>query len=288
MKGLKKIASKYFWLLFLLPTHSFATHVAGSTLTYTYMGGSTYSVTLKLYKDCGPTSIGFPGTVPIYVVDNFGQQFNPQLNFELPLLSVTNVTANLDPCAIPPNPLPCIQEGIYTGVVDFLPPNPGGYCLFYEVCCRNAAVVNVNNPLVTGETVWAIIPGMQMTDIWLEDFSLPNGTTIDNGPTSWSITPTANPSTSARVNANLFEVNGANNSTFIWSSQLINNSCSPTSSLNIRVDLSEISTLQAGDSISVFYSVNGGPLTLFSINGILTGNFTSATASVFGIVGSNV
>ena len=51
MKTLKKIALKYFWLLFLLPTHSFATHVAGSTLTYTYLGGSSYAITFKLFKD---------------------------------------------------------------------------------------------------------------------------------------------------------------------------------------------------------------------------------------------
>ncbi|MFO0479756.1 MAG: PKD domain-containing protein [Bacteroidota bacterium] len=289
MKTLKKIALKYFWLLFLLPTHSFATHVAGSTLTYTYLGGSSYAITFKLFKDCAPGSVGFSANETIFVSDIFGQILHPQLTITIPLVSVTNVTANLDPCAIPPNPLPCIQEGIYTTVVNNLPPNPGGYCLFYLTCCRNAAVINVNNPLNSGETVWAIIPGMQMTDIWLENFSLPNGTTIDNGPTSWSITPTGTPVTFANVNTNSFFVTGANNSTFIWTSQLINTAfCAPTSSLNLRVDLGEFSTLEPGDSISVFYSVDGGPLTLFTTNGKIADDFTSATASVFGIVGSNV
>lgn len=146
-------------LFVLLPLLSFSTHIVGGSLTYQYMGGSTYVVTLKLYRDCGPGTAGFPGNVTISVRGNNGATFNPSKDFNMPLVLVTNVPSNLDPCAVPPNPMPCVQEGIYTATVTNLPPNnPGGYHLYYQVCCRNGSVQNIVNPLNAGSSFYDYIP----------------------------------------------------------------------------------------------------------------------------------
>lgn len=156
---IKKIHIWIALLFSLIPFLSFSTHIVGGSLTYVYVGGSTYVVTLKLYRDCGPGTAAFPGNVPITVRGNNGVTFNPSLNFSMPLVSVSNVPSNLDPCAVPPNPMPCVQEGIYTATVTNLPPNnPGGYHLYYQVCCRNGSVQNIVNPLSAGSSFYAYIP----------------------------------------------------------------------------------------------------------------------------------
>lgn len=137
---------------------SFATHVVGGSLTYVYMGGSTYVVTLKLYRDCGPGTAALPGSVTIQVRGNNGATFNPSKNFTMPLVSASYVPSSLDPCAVPPNPMPCVQEGIYTATVTNLPANLGGYHLYYQVCCRNGSVQNITNPLNTGSSFYTHIP----------------------------------------------------------------------------------------------------------------------------------
>lgn len=155
------IKKAHIWiaLFLLIPLLSFSTHIVGGSLTYQNIGNSMYVVTLKLYRDCGPGTAAFPGSVPITVRGNNGDNtFNPSKDFTMPLVSVTNVPSNLDPCAVPPNPMPCVQEGIYTATVTLPPNNPGGYHLYYQVCCRNGSVQNIVNPLNTGSSFYAYIP----------------------------------------------------------------------------------------------------------------------------------
>ena len=163
---IKKI---HIWIVLLfsfLPFLSFSTHIVGGSLTYVHVAGTpgTYVVTLKLYRDCGGGTAAFPGSVTINVRGNNGATFNPSRNFTMPLLSVTNVPSSLDPCAVPPNPMPCVQEGIYTATVTNLPSNPGGYHMYYQVCCRNASVQNIVNPLSAGSSFYAYIPEQNTYD----------------------------------------------------------------------------------------------------------------------------
>lgn len=155
---LKKLLLSIAFLVLLFPATSLATHIVGGSLTYAYMGGSTYVVTLKLYRDCGPGTAAFPAAVPISVRGNNGAVFVPSRDFNMSLVSITNLPTNLAPCAVPPNPLPCVQEGIYTATVTNLPANLGGYHLYYQVCCRNASVQNIVNPLSAGTSFYAYIP----------------------------------------------------------------------------------------------------------------------------------
>ena len=85
---IKKI---HIWIVLLfsfLPFLSFSTHIVGGSLTYVYTGGSTYVVTLKLYRDCGGGTAAFPGSVTINVRGNNGVAFNPSKNFTMPLIVI--------------------------------------------------------------------------------------------------------------------------------------------------------------------------------------------------------
>ena len=58
--------------VFFLSFSSQATHIVGGSLTYEQLGGSTYRITLHLYRDCKAGSAAFPGTVDITVTNNCG------------------------------------------------------------------------------------------------------------------------------------------------------------------------------------------------------------------------
>ena len=229
---------RYILLLFtfILPIFSFATHIVGGSLTYVYNGGSSYTVTLKLYRDCGSGTASFPGTVTIDVQGYNGASFSPSRDITMSLGSVTNVPSNLSPCAVAPNPMPCVQEGIYTTTVNNLPPNVGGYHLYYQIEARNLSLTNVNASCnCIGESFYAFIPGFDQAILWNEDFTLANGTTVDNGTTAWSAVAGATAPASFGVNSNQFQVTGANNAQAIWTSQSIN--IAGCSSVNVTINL---------------------------------------------------
>ncbi len=143
-----------FFSLSIFSITSHATHIVGGSLSYTHLGGSTYRVTMKLYRDCG--GINFPGSVTISVRQPNGAVFSPSKDITIPFPGATQLQPYIDTCAV--NPGICVQEAIFTTVVNNLPPNPGGYHLYYQLCCRNASLLNIVNPLSTGESFYAFIP----------------------------------------------------------------------------------------------------------------------------------
>jgi hypothetical protein len=273
-------------LLFLnISSVVFATHIVGGTLTYVYNGGSSYTVTLKLYRDCSAGTASFPASVDINVLGYNGATFVPSKDITISLGAVTSVPPTLDPCAVPPNPMPCVQEGIYSKTVNNLPPNPGGYHLTYQIVARNLSLTNVNSGCsCVGESFYAYIPGQSV--IWGEDFTLPDNTTVDNGTTAWSRTLGGIAPNSAKIQNNLFEIAGANNAQVTWTSQVIPISSCP--SVNVKVDLTQGGNCETSDSLRVYYKLNGGPLTLFPTSGSNVGNFSSAVASASGLSGSTL
>ena len=284
---IKKLQIQLICFLLLIPGWLFSTHIVGGALTYVHNGGSSYTVTLKLYRDCGPGTANFPGTVTITVLGYNGAPFSPSRDIVMSLdPNITQVPSNLDICATPPNPMPCTQQGIYTTTVN-LPPNPGGYHMFYQQVARNLSLSNAVNAACNciGESFYADIPGTGM--YWIEEFSLPNGTTSDNGPTAWSTAPGATPPASASVQNSLFEITGSNNASQTWTSQVIDIS-NYASGVDLSANLAESGTLEASDSIKVFYRLNGGALIPFANNGIIADDFTSAVASHTNLVGNTV
>jgi gliding motility-associated-like protein len=142
--------------LFIAPIWASATHVVGGSLTYEHLGGSTYRLTIKMYRDCGPTSVNLPGSATVEIRQPNGSSFIPNRDVVLPRTQVTILNPPIDTCAFDPGV--CVEEGIYTAIVNNLPPNVGGYHLFYQTCCRNNSLVNVNNPLGSGSSYYNYIP----------------------------------------------------------------------------------------------------------------------------------
>lgn len=153
--------------LFFLPFASKATHIVGGSLTYEQLGGSTYRVTLKLYRDCKPGSAAFPNPVTIEVRKNCGGTALPDIVIPFPGASL--VPPNIDTCAV--NPGICLEEAVYTKIVSGLPPTAGGYDMYFQYCCRNSTLMNIVAPLSTGETWYAHIPD--------------NGVVISNSSPKW-------------------------------------------------------------------------------------------------------
>ncbi len=133
-----------------------ATHIVGGSLTYSHLGGATYRITLKMYRDCRPTSVFFPASVTIEIRDVNGNNFSPTKALTIPFTTSTMVNPYIDTCAV--NPGICLEEASYVAVVNNLPPQTGGYQLYYNYCCRNNSLTNVVNPLNVGEGWYTHIP----------------------------------------------------------------------------------------------------------------------------------
>lgn len=143
-------------VLLLFAATANATHIVGGSLTYEHLGGATYRVTLKMYRDCAPGNVFFPANVRVEVRNSAGASFTPDKDIVIPFTTSNFVQPNVDTCAV--NPGLCLEEATYTRVVNNLPPQPGGYHLFYQLCCRNATLTNIQNPLNTAESWYTYIP----------------------------------------------------------------------------------------------------------------------------------
>jgi gliding motility-associated-like protein len=123
---------------------SSATHVVGGAITYEHLGGATYRLTFKMYKDCGsavnPNPAQFPNNVALAVYDGTGN-FIQTVN--LPYPGQDTLNPSIDTCAFDPGV--CVSQAIYTKVVNNLYPGTGGYHLVYQYCCRNQSIDNLPN-----------------------------------------------------------------------------------------------------------------------------------------------
>src|SRR5690554_3505060 len=92
----------------LFTSFAYATHIVGGSLTYEHLGGTTYSVKLKLYRDCDPGNDVFPGSATVQV--RTGSGGSTSLNFTMPQMGIINLDPPLDSCAVDPGI--CVQESV--------------------------------------------------------------------------------------------------------------------------------------------------------------------------------
>jgi hypothetical protein len=124
-----------FFSLVIIPI-TLASHVAGGEITYECLGGNQYRINYSFFRDCN--GAGMPSSVRIDIYNASGTVVQ---NPNLPLISTTQINASPPtPCTVIPPGL-CLEVGEYEAVVT-LPPSPGGYTLTYDICCRNAGIVN--------------------------------------------------------------------------------------------------------------------------------------------------
>lgn len=140
-------------LFFFLPVVSQAWHIIGGEMYYTSLGGNTYEITLKVYRDCNSaTPFDNPASIGVYSSSGALQQ-----TLTVFLQGANAVDPDLsDPCLVLP-PGICVEEAIYK-VTTTLPPIAGGFDLSYQRCCRNNTIVNLLDPANTGATFTAHIP----------------------------------------------------------------------------------------------------------------------------------
>lgn len=140
-------------LLFLFTTPSWGSHIIGGEIYYDCLGGSTYKVTLKIYRDCN-SSTAYDTNLPITVFNGSGGQI---FDFEIPMPTPTLLPVVFNnPCVSIPSGI-CVEEAVYTKTV-VLPPSANGYTLSYQKCCRTGSTQNLLNAGDQGITLTIDIP----------------------------------------------------------------------------------------------------------------------------------
>ncbi len=148
---------------------AFAEHISGGELLYQYIGPGDnntdrYMVTLRLFRECGPTGPNFAAldgeNVTIGIYNNNGltlvgtKQLVQQFSGTPP--TVKN-TQGANPCLLPFINV-CYQIGTWKATID-LPKTPDGYTLSWIRYTRTA-ITNVSNPSSQmGATFTTKIPG---------------------------------------------------------------------------------------------------------------------------------
>ncbi len=159
------------------PMVAHATHLVGGNLGYVYLGetfpGSQiyrYQVTMEFYMNCGPNS-NFQtfqdlldqspnGTLPVGVYLQDPQNPNADKDqfttVELALIDEEQIIPDFpDNCSVGQGL--CTLKGLFTGTVD-LPLSFSGYHLYFQMCCRNLDIDNLDNPNNTGIGYYAFVP----------------------------------------------------------------------------------------------------------------------------------
>jgi hypothetical protein len=119
-----------------------ATHAAGMDLTYEWVSGNTYKVTLKFYRDCS-NGIGAPGSFSLnYSSNSCGYSSSSNMS-QVSSQNITPVCASItNPCG---PTIVGIEEYIYETTIT-LPNNCSDWILSACECCRNNAISTINNP----------------------------------------------------------------------------------------------------------------------------------------------
>jgi gliding motility-associated-like protein len=120
-----KTAAFSILLLLLSTVGSFASHIVGVDLYYTWVSGNTYKITLVAYGDCGPASSSafssLPSAVPkicIYNGDTYVSSINLAIqppNFGVEITPVCPADINNTQCTNPSFSIPGIKKFVYSG-----------------------------------------------------------------------------------------------------------------------------------------------------------------------------
>lgn len=152
---MKKIITTLSILCLLFISQAKASHIAGGDLSYVCLGGNQYRINLNLFADCFGVD---PGTSHI-------------IDFTSPCGGTTSITVTLlnsggteisQLCATQINnstcnngTLPGMRVFHYTGTVTLAPCD--SWTMSWDLCCRNAAVLNLVTPDVYGSYIEATL-----------------------------------------------------------------------------------------------------------------------------------
>jgi gliding motility-associated-like protein len=148
-------------LLGLIPAR--ASHIVGGEVSYRYLGNNRYEITVDIFQDCKdglPEAIRQDNPALIGIYYNGGAYLPFQGGIDsitAPPENIIDVPANFSNACVTKAPIVCLKRIRFRREYT-LPPNPLGYVVVYQRCCRNASIVNLNNPGNIGATYYCIIP----------------------------------------------------------------------------------------------------------------------------------
>lgn len=143
-----------------------ATHLVGGGITYECLGanstGYQYRIRVEIYQDClngipdaraedNPAIIGIYSNDQTYrKIDSIGRASGGRLDSVLVPPNFRNECVNNPPAV-------CLKRLRFEKTIT-LPFNSSGYRIMYIRCCRNEAILNLNNPGQVGATYFCRIP----------------------------------------------------------------------------------------------------------------------------------
>jgi len=151
--SMKRISLLLFLFLYF-NINSFATHLIGGNFVYSWSGGTSYEITMILFRDCNPGNAGMPFSAT-FRISNASGGFVKSVFALNGGNTILPVSTN-DPCLTPPSNI-CVQQGVFTASTN-LSSSAGGYWVSWQSCCRNGTIVNLINPLSQGMTLFMKIP----------------------------------------------------------------------------------------------------------------------------------
>ncbi len=131
---------------------AFATHSAGSDITYRCLGGSTYEITVSFYRDCG--GVAEPASITINC-----RSTTAGANIQLTAMKVPGYGNEIT--------LPCtgtatncnggsgtgIREWKYRATVN-LPSAQSDWIFSYSICCRNCSITTIQSPCAANSVLY--------------------------------------------------------------------------------------------------------------------------------------
>lgn len=131
-------------VLMMITCSTRASHIMGGEITYTWVSGNTYNLSLTLYRDC--SGIAAPSSASVVISSaSCGVSLTATLTPALPapIYITPSCPGYVSTCQ--GGNLPGAEKHIYTGTVT-LPSNCPDYIISRRECCRNAAITNLENP----------------------------------------------------------------------------------------------------------------------------------------------
>lgn len=147
--------------LLLYVNFSYASHIVGGVINYRWISGTTYEITMRIYRDCGPGSSDFDGAPggsrPFASLGLFNETTNSFVQeYRLTSPVVTSIIPVItNPCMVTTGI--CLEQGVYTTTIT-LPSATTPYYLSYVRCCRNGSITNIPSPGSTGASFTVRIP----------------------------------------------------------------------------------------------------------------------------------
>jgi hypothetical protein len=129
-----------------------ASHIAGADLTYKWISGNEYEITMTLYRDCFGISVANPETIH-FISASSGLDFTTSINLIPGTGQEITPTSQLTTCA--GGTYYGIQQYIYMDTVTLPPAND--WVISWCSCCRNAAITTVSSPDMDGTFIMATL-----------------------------------------------------------------------------------------------------------------------------------